>query len=140
MPELNSDDNTGQNRFSSKNRDDIMCQKQLAFNPVSHTINNEPMVQAEDIVEAKTEDHKASFRSVSFREKLREFDIKYAKQGRFGYEPEDDSKGPISQELANLDKFAIPLIGIHSNKSFESSKDDMTSSDLGIELLSILHG
>ena len=117
-----------------------MRQKQLTSNPVSQTIKNEPMIQAEDIVEATAEDHKASFRSVSFREKLREFDIKYAKQGRFGYEPEDDSRGPISQKLANLDKFVIPRIGIHSNKSFESSKDDVTSSGLGIKLLSILQG
>lgn len=120
-----------------KNKISIMRQKQLPSSHDGQTVEKVPMVQVEDIVEAIEEDHKTSFRSISFREKLREFDVKYAKEGRFGYEPENDNRGHISQELTNLNSYAIPRIGMHFDRSSGTSREDGTTSDLGIDLLTI---
>ena len=90
------------------------------------------MGHIEDIIEITKEDHQKSFQSISFKDKLKEFDIKYLKQGRFGYESEDDDRSSRLKEPLSSNHPTIPRISLQYNRSTQTSKNDTAFSDLGI--------
>ena len=77
------------------------------------------------------EERKASFRSVLFREKLREFDDKYVTQGRFGYELEAVPSSPGIRGQQRRNERMIPRVGPAHEEDLESYGSSETAPDEG---------
>lgn len=77
------------------------------------------------------DERKVSFRSVLFREKLREFDDKYVTQGRFGYELEGVPLSPGIREQQRRNERIIPRVGPAHEEDLESYETSETGPDEG---------
>lgn len=77
------------------------------------------------------EDYKASFGSVLFREKLREFDNKYVIQGRFGYELEAVPSSPRLRGHQRRNERMIPRVGLADEEDLESYETSEAAPDEG---------
>lgn len=77
------------------------------------------------------EGRKASFRSVMFREKLREFDDKYVIQGRFGYELEVVPSSPGTRGQQRRNERIIPRVGPALEEDLDSYESSETAPDEG---------
>lgn len=75
------------------------------------------------------EDQRASFGSVLFREKLREFDNKYVTQGRFGYELEAVPSSPRLRGHQRRNERMIPRVGLADEEDLESYETSETAPD-----------
>lgn len=89
-----------------------------------------PVIDANGKSTRTQEDHKASFGSVLFREKLREFDEKYVTQGRFGYDLEAMPSSPKPRGQHRNERI-IPRVGLAHEEDLESYETSEMAPDEG---------
>lgn len=93
-----------------------------------------PVIDPNDESTLPQEGRRASFGSVLFREKLREFDEKYVTQGRFGYELETVPSSPRLRGQEQRDECMIPRVGPADEDDLESYETSEIAPDEGTVL------
>lgn len=89
-----------------------------------------PVIDANGKSTRTQEDLEASFGSVLFREKLREFDEKYVTQGRFGYELDAVPSSPKPRGQHRNERI-IPRVGLAHEEDLESYETSEIAPDEG---------